>query len=196
MNLDKDDLAILCTGMTRDEVDRIHRLLHEWSLGPHNSFPVQLALLTTAQLRAAAVVPRSVNESRKLIELHLAQYRQETANLIQNLSVVQTEGIKELKKGATEHAKRIGEISASASNSLQETKEAARSIKESLDTGVADWQRAKTEMEIERTRLSQLCAELDERIAWRQLLWSILWGFALLLIGISIGIYFSHPHVR
>jgi hypothetical protein len=29
MNLDKDDLAALCAGMTTDQVDRVHRLLHE-----------------------------------------------------------------------------------------------------------------------------------------------------------------------
>ena len=65
--MDKDDLAVLCAGMTRDEVDRVHRLLHEWNVGPDTSFPVQLALLTCAQLRAAASVPRLVNDSRKLM---------------------------------------------------------------------------------------------------------------------------------
>jgi hypothetical protein len=29
MNADKEDLAILCRDMTKDEVDRLHRLLHE-----------------------------------------------------------------------------------------------------------------------------------------------------------------------
>jgi hypothetical protein len=61
--------------MTKEEVDRIHRLLHEWSVGPDNSFPVQLALLTKAQWRIAANLPRLMNDARKLIELHLAEYR-------------------------------------------------------------------------------------------------------------------------
>ncbi|MEI6193370.1 MAG: hypothetical protein WCS42_03470 [Verrucomicrobiota bacterium] len=59
MDLDKDDLAILCHDLTKEEVDRVHRLLHEWSVGPEDSFPVQLALLTKAQWRIAAILPHS-----------------------------------------------------------------------------------------------------------------------------------------
>jgi hypothetical protein len=58
MDLDKDDLAVLCRDMTKEEVDRVHRFLHEWGIGPEDSFPVQFVLLTRAQLRAAASVPR------------------------------------------------------------------------------------------------------------------------------------------
>ena len=54
MDLDNDDLAVLTANMTKEEVDRIHRFLHEWGTGPENSFPVQFVLLTRAQLRAAA----------------------------------------------------------------------------------------------------------------------------------------------
>ena len=57
MDMDKDDLTALCAGLTTDEVDRVHRLLHEWSVGPDGSFPVQLALLTKAQWRIAANLP-------------------------------------------------------------------------------------------------------------------------------------------
>ncbi len=41
MDLDKDDLAALCAGLTTDEVNRVHRLLHEWNVGPDSNFPVQ-----------------------------------------------------------------------------------------------------------------------------------------------------------
>ena len=62
MDLDKDDLAALCVGMTTGEVDRVHRLFHEWSVGPDNNFPVQLALLTKAQWRIAINLPRLMND--------------------------------------------------------------------------------------------------------------------------------------
>ena len=78
MDLDKDDLAALCADMTKEEVDRVHRLLHEWSVGPDSSFPVQLSLLTKAQWRIAANLPRLMNDARKLIELHLAEYRRQS----------------------------------------------------------------------------------------------------------------------
>lgn len=81
MDLDKDDLAILCRDLTKEEVDRVHRLIHEWGIGPENSFPAQLSLLTRAQLLAAASIPRAIADSRKWLEQHLAQYRQQTAAL-------------------------------------------------------------------------------------------------------------------
>jgi len=34
MDIDKDDLAVLTTRMTKEEVDRVYRLLHEWRVGP------------------------------------------------------------------------------------------------------------------------------------------------------------------
>jgi hypothetical protein len=52
--MDKNDLEGLLIGAPAAEVDRIHRLLHECSVGPDSSFPVQLALLTRAQWRMAA----------------------------------------------------------------------------------------------------------------------------------------------
>ena len=79
MNADKDDLAILCRDMTKEEVDRLHQLIHEWGVGPGHSFPVQLSLLTRAQLLAAASVPRAIAESRKWLEQHLVEYRRQTA---------------------------------------------------------------------------------------------------------------------
>ena len=51
MSMDKDDLTALLVDAPAEAVDQIHRLLHEWSVGPDSSFPVQLALLTKAQWR-------------------------------------------------------------------------------------------------------------------------------------------------
>ena len=65
MDIDKDDLAVLTTRMTKEEVDRVYRLLHEWRVGPADNFPAQLTLLTSAQLLAAASVPRAIADSRK-----------------------------------------------------------------------------------------------------------------------------------
>ena len=78
MGLDKDDLTALLVDAPAEEVDQIHRLLHEWSVGPDSSFPVQLALLTKTQWRIAANLPRLMNDARKLIELHLAEYRRQS----------------------------------------------------------------------------------------------------------------------
>jgi hypothetical protein len=98
MDLDKDDLSALCAGLTTDEVDRVHRLLHEWSVGPDSSFPVQLALLTKAQWRIAANLPRLMNDSRKLIEVHLPEYRRQTQAMAHDFADTMDSQNKELKK--------------------------------------------------------------------------------------------------
>jgi len=88
MDSDKDDLAVLCRDMTKEEVDRIHRLLHEWSVGPEDSFPAQFSLLTRAQLRSAASIPRTIADSRKLLEQHLAEYRRQTAAITDDFGFI------------------------------------------------------------------------------------------------------------
>ena len=62
MSMDKDDLTALLVDAPAEEVDQIHRLLHEWNTGPEGSFPVQLALLIRAQWRMAATLPRTLKE--------------------------------------------------------------------------------------------------------------------------------------
>jgi len=65
MSMDKDDLTALLVDAPAEEVDQIHRLLPEWSVGTDGSFPVQMALLTKAQWRIAANLPRLMNDARK-----------------------------------------------------------------------------------------------------------------------------------
>ena len=69
-----------------EEARLFRKMMVEWSDGDENGFPVQLALLTRAQWRAAALVPQAVNESRKLIELHLAEYRRQTKFMLDGFS--------------------------------------------------------------------------------------------------------------
>ena len=73
--MDKNDLAALLVGAPADEVDRIHRLLYEWSVGPDNSFPVQLALLTKAQWRAIGRLPHILRDSQKDWQQDQASHR-------------------------------------------------------------------------------------------------------------------------
>src|ERR1039458_8654113 len=121
MDFDKDDLAALCAGLTTDEVSRVHRLLHEWSVGPDSSFPVQLALLTKTQWRAAALIPRTIKDSGKMIELHLAECRPQTAAIVKNLSTVAENNAVELKNIVKAHAETVQQASVDMRNRLWES---------------------------------------------------------------------------
>ena len=84
--MEDTDFDFLCNGLSAAEAKRLRKILAEWSDGDENGFPVQLVMLTRAQWRAAALVPQAVNESRKLIELHLAEYRRQTKALMDGFS--------------------------------------------------------------------------------------------------------------
>lgn len=172
MDLDKDDLAILCRDMTKDEVDRVHRLLREWNIGPDASFPVQLALLTCAQLRAAASVPRSLNDSRKWLELHLTEYRQQTAALVKNFSAASGEKIEVFEHTIQRHAEAMKKAITVSHGHLAETEKAARQIKFELERGVAeskqDLKRIRDDIQDERIRLQKARRDLKTRMAWQE----------------------------
>ena len=128
MDSDKDDLAVLCHDMTKEEVDRVHRLLHEWSVGPEDSFPVQFVLLTRAQLRAAASIPRAITESRRWLEQHLAEYRRQTAALTDDFAGMVDMKHGELKDIVLKHAETVKRDALFVSNRLVDANDVAKGI--------------------------------------------------------------------
>jgi hypothetical protein len=188
MNLDKDDLSALCHGMTAAEVDRIHRLFHEWKTGPENCFPVQLALLTRAQWIMAASLPRVMNDSRKLIELHLAEYLRQTAAMVNDFSATIDGKSEDLQTVVATHHETVSQASVSIRNMLGEAAETAKQITKSLESGISAWKHAKAEMEAVSQKLRKACEELDDRITWRELRRDWLTLLGLIAIGIAIGV--------
>ena len=132
MDLDKDDLAMLCRDMTKEEVDRVHRLLHEWGIGPEDSFPAQFSLLTRAQLRAAASIPRAIADSRKWLEQHLAEYRRQTAALTDDFAGMVDIKHGELKDIVLKHAETVKRDALFVSNRLVDANDVAKSIQKNL----------------------------------------------------------------
>jgi len=176
--MDKNDLAALLVGAPADEVDRIHRLLYEWSVGPDNSFPVQLALLTKAQWRVAANLPRLMNDASKLIEKHLAEYRRQT--------------IAAFDQSIANHSEVIKQVVAKSNGHLVETEKAARQLHFELEHGNASLKKAldeaRKELIDERFRLIEAQKALDARMSFQAWWGQILWSIGVLLIG--FGIYF------
>lgn len=187
--MEKSDLDALLAGMSAEQVDQVHRILHQWNLGPSTSFPVQMSLLTKAQWHAAASIPRSMNDSRKLIEQHLAQYRLETTALVKNLSSIASDQADKLKAIVAAHAKTVDEASVSARNQLWETEEIAKRIRKSLEDGILQWDQAKSALADERLRFQKVCDELDDRLAWRNLLWWVLGADVFFIIGMAAEHY-------
>ena len=192
MDLDKDDLAVLTANMTKEEVDRVHRFLHEWGTGPENSFPVQWALLTRAQLRAAASIPRAIADSRKWLELHLAEYRKQTAALTEDFAGMVDIKHGELKDIVLKHAETVKRDALFVSNRLVDANDVAKSIQKNLQCAVAEWNQSQDALARERQRFEKICQKLDDAINLRGVHWYIIGTLAACVVALLIGHYVWH----
>ena len=186
--MEDTDFDFLCNGLSADEAKRLRKILAEWGDGDETGFPVQLVMLTRAQWRAAALVPQAVNESRKLIELHLAEYRRQTSALIGNLSAVGEEQTGELKSVVEFHTKALNQASGSFRNQLKEIGAAAMDIRRHLDDGVSAHHRVTNDLKAAGEKFQKTCEDLDGRIAGLQIRRDWLALLGLIAVGIVIGL--------
>jgi hypothetical protein len=184
MELDRDDLAALCKGMTRDEVDRAHRLLHEWGIGPEDSFPVQLALLTLAQLKAAATVPRSITDNRKWLEQHLAEYRRQTQSLVDAFNQTAQTRTNDFEVSLSAHGQRIESMANKIQAQLNVAEEVAGRVKLLMTNATSQWEHVRARTTAECERLHAISNDLQDRFAWRVMLQFT--AFFLLVSAISV----------
>jgi len=192
MDLDKDDMALVCAEMTADEVDRVHRLLHEWNVGPASSFPVQLALLTKAQWRIAAKLPRMMNDARKLIELHLAEYRRQSQAMEDDFADRVDGQNKELKKTVEIHIQATQQAADQIQVQLADAEAVAKRVKSLMESAASEWEKIKASTTAQCERLEQVSSDLQDRFAWRVMLRSVAWFLLALGYGICIGHYWIH----
>jgi hypothetical protein len=192
MDLDKDDLAILCRDLTKEEVDRVHRLIHKWGIGPEDSFPAQLSLLTRAQFKVAASIPRAIADSRKWLELHLAEYRQQTAALTNDFAGMVDIKHGELKAIVLQHAETVKRDALFVSNRLVDANDVAKSIQKNLQCAVAEWNQSQDALARERQRFERVCQKLDDAINLRGVHWYIVGTLAACVVALLIGHYVWH----
>ena len=187
--MDDTDFDLLCKGLSADEAKRMRKILAEWCDGDENGFPVQLVLLVRAQWRAAALLPRAITDSGKLIETHLAECRQHTAAIVKNLSTVTEDSTAELKSIVKMHTEAVSKISASFRDQFWQTEEAAKQIRDSLGNALSEWRKARDDFAAERQKLEKERKELATRIQWRDWLWAGLTLFGMMAIGVIIGFW-------
>lgn len=196
--MDKDDLAELLTGASAEEVDRIHRLLHDWSVGPESSFPVQLALLTRAQWRMAASVPRLLNDSRKWLELHLTEYRRQTAILVSDFGDKSDTTLKAFERTMGRYTESLTTAVNQSNSHLVETEKAACQIKFELEHSTATLKReldkVRWELVDERVRMDKARQALEARTSMQVWFRLILLSLCMFCLGAGLALMWVHSH--
>ena len=186
--MEDTDFDLLCVGLSPDEAKRMRKILAEWNDGDENGFPVQLAMLTRAQWQAAASIPRSLNDSRKWLELHLAEYRRQTAELVKNLSAVGEDQADELKNVVKAHTEALNQASGSFRSQLKSIGVFTQDIRKHLDDGISSYNHIKTDLKAGGEMFRKTCEDLDDRINGVQLRRDWLAWLGLIAIGMVIGI--------
>ncbi len=189
--MDDTDFDALCDGASAGEAKRLRKIVSEWCAGDEHSFPVQLALLTRAQWRAAARIPPLVNESVKLMELKLAEYRQQTGALVKDFAKAADAKAKNLENIVATPIDAMNQTVAKVQVRLNDAELVAEHIKSQLESGALEWKKARSDFEAERQKLEQARKELEARLRWRDWLWLTCIVIALIGIGMAIGISIS-----
>jgi DNA repair exonuclease SbcCD ATPase subunit len=186
--MDDTDFDALCDGATAAEAKRLRKILSEWCAGDEHSFPVQFALLTRAQWRSAARIPLLVNESVKVMDRKLAEYRQQTGALVKDFAKTADTRAKNLENILETHTDAMNQTVAKVQVRLNDAEFVAEHIKSQLESGALEWKKAKSDFEAERQKLEKAHKELEARVRWRDWVRLACIVIALIGIGMAIGI--------
>jgi hypothetical protein len=150
---------------------------------------VQLALLTKAQWRAAAGIPRSVGESRKLILSDLADYRRETKEVISGFDSAFKGQISELRIVMETNARNIEQAAMHINAQFDGAETAAIKVKHSMENAALEWKSIKESAMGQCQQLEQVSQNLQNRFAWQEMLLGLVWYSMACGLGLLIGHY-------
>jgi DNA repair exonuclease SbcCD ATPase subunit len=187
MIMERDDFDFLCKGLSADEVRQLNKALKDWCSGDENSFPVQLALLTRAQWRAAAQVPVQMKQSLEQLDQKLAEYRQQTGTLLKSFNAAVNTKTKELEDILGDQRDEANVALKDLRVHTANAKDATEQLQEELDKGQREMKRILEYTEKERERLETTVRKYDEQQSYWTVLWFFLFVIAVGVVGYLIG---------
>jgi hypothetical protein len=181
------DLDFLFDGLPPEEAKRMRRILAEWRIGDEHSFPVQLALLTRAQWKAAAKTPVLLKQSLELLDKKLGEYRQQTANMLKDFNAAADFKVQEIQELIADHKEVANVALADLRGHTTTAKRLLNEIDHELTKGTSELKRFRDEFVTERHRLAEERVRYEQQKGWAD--WFI-FGLMLLfmmMIGVLIG---------
>lgn len=181
------DFDFLCEELPPVEAKRLRKMLMQWCDGDENSFPVQLALLTRAQWYAASRTPVLLKQSLEFLDKKLAEYRQQTAGLINGFNTAANAKVTELHEAIEKHHETAEVVLADLRGHTATAKRLLDEIDRELTSGTAELKRFRDEFVTERHRLQQAQADYENQKDWRDWVVFGILLLAMITIGVLIG---------
>jgi hypothetical protein len=182
------DLDWLCEKASTEEVKRLMRLVQEWSQGDEHSFPVQMALLTRAQWRAAAALPPRIQEVHQGLEKKMAEHRAGMDSALKTFGEGTRGQIKNLAEQVKTHSEAITQAMAELKGQLEGAEAVADRIRFDLETGERSFETARLNFERERRQIAEEKKTFEEEKAQTQVPLFLMMLVGCLGIGIAVGI--------
>jgi hypothetical protein len=187
--MEPNDFDFLCKELSADEVRQLSKALKDWCNGDENSFPVQLALLTRAQWRAAAQTPVQMKQSLELLDQKLAEYRQQTGALLKSFNAAVNTKTKELEDILAGQRDETNVALTDLRVHTANARAATDQLQEQLKKGEREMKRILEYTEKERGRLETAVRDYDEQRSHWTMLFFVLLLLAMLAIGYFLGKY-------
>jgi hypothetical protein len=186
--MDDTCFDLLCKDMAADEAKLFRKMMTEWSDGDENGFPVQLALLTRVQWRAAAKIPLLVSKAREQFTADFVEHRQEIIHLVSGFEEAIASKLKAVETVVTKHDKNTHFTLAEMRSALANAETVGKRIKAELEEGSIAWKQSRADFEAERQMLEKARNDLEAHTNRRDWVWFGLALAGVLAIGVAIGL--------
>jgi hypothetical protein len=188
--MDDTNFDFLCNGLSADEAKHMRKILKEWCNGDENSFPVQLALLTKAQWRAAAQMPFLLQRNIAAFETKLADQQKQIAALMRSLSSAGDAKTKAFEDTVATHTDAMKEVASKNCDHLDETEKFAREIRKQMEYGLRESDRITKAFIDERHRLEEAQHRYDRSMEWRETAQQLL----AMILAVGFGFFLAWYH--
>jgi hypothetical protein len=185
--MEDTDFDFLFEGLSPEEAKRLRKMLAQWCQGDENSCPVQLALLTRAQWKAAAQMPVLLKKSLELLDRKLGDYRQQTATLLKDFNAAGETKVQEIEELIADHKEVANVVLADLRGHTATAKRLLNEIDDELKKGTTELKRFREEFMTERHRLAEERVRYEQQKGWGE--WFV-FGMLLLtmvMLGVFIG---------
>ncbi len=130
-----------------------------------------------------------MNDARKLIELHLGEYRRQGKAMADDFADMVDGQNKELEKTVEIHIQATRQAAEQIQVQLADAEAVAKRVKVLMENAASEWENIKASSTAQCERLEQISNDLQDRFAWRVMLRSVAWFLLALGYGICIGHY-------